>query len=204
MFKEKLNKKLHAALLANGIEEPKELQLKSLAKINSGSDVIAVGPEGSGKTTMAIISSIQKVPYAFETPPRVLILVGSKEKGLAMEEKFKLLTKETDLRILSIFEEGKMEVQAGDIYEGTDILIGTAKRIMDIYFKQTLNLNKIKLFIIDDAEEMIKNQWQGQIDRLALSLPKCQHLIFTNEFNEKVEKLISKFIVNPHIVELGF
>lgn len=202
MFKEKLNKKLNAALLTIGIEEPKELQLKCLPKINSGADVIAVGPDGVGKTTMAVISSLHKIPYAFETPPRVLILVASKEKGLAMQEQFKALTKDSDLRILSIFEEGKMEVQAGDIYEGTDILIGTAKRIMDIYFKQTLNLNKIKLFIIDDAEEMIKNQWQGQVDRLALSLPKCQHLVFANEFTEKVEKLISKFIVNPHIIEV--
>ncbi|MBL7920543.1 MAG: DEAD/DEAH box helicase [Bacteroidia bacterium] len=202
MFKEKLNKKLNAALLASGIEEPKELQLKCLPKINSGADVIAVGPAGVGKTTMAVISALHKIPYAFETPPRALILVASKEKGLAMQEQFKLYAKDTDLRVLSIFEEGKMEVQAGDIYEGTDILIGTAKRIMDIYFKQTLNLNKIKLFIIDDAEEMIKNQWQGQIDRLALSLPKCQHLIFTNEFSEKVEKLISKFIIAPHIVEV--
>jgi ATP-dependent RNA helicase RhlE len=49
---------------------------------------------------------------------------------------------------------------------------------------------------------MIKNRWQGQIDRLALSLPKCQHLVFTNELNEKIEKLISKFIINPQIIEV--
>jgi ATP-dependent RNA helicase RhlE len=58
------------------------------------------------------------------------------------------------------------------------------------------------LFAIDDAEMMIKIAAQGHIDRLALSLPKCQHLIFTDNYNEKVEKLIHKFIVAPQIIEV--
>lgn len=202
MFKEKLNKKLNAALLANGIEEPKEMQLKSLAKINGGYDIIGIGPEGSGKTTLSVIAAIHKLQYAFEDPPRALILVANKEKALAMEAQFKLLSADTDLRVVTVTEEGKIDVQTVEIYAGCDLVIGTANRIIDIYFKRTFNLNKIKLFIIDDAQEMIKNRWQGQIDRLALSLPKCQHLVFTNDLNEKVEKLISKFIIAPHIIEV--
>ena len=65
-----------------------------------------------------------------------------------------------------------------------------------------LNLNKIKLFVIDDAETMPKISAQGHIDRLALSLPKCQHLVFTDGLNEKVEKLIKKFIIAPQIIEV--
>ncbi|MBA2612526.1 MAG: DEAD/DEAH box helicase [Bacteroidetes bacterium] len=202
MFKEKLHKKLATALLINGFETPKELQLKCLPKINGGFDVIAIGPVNTGKTTTIVISAIQKLQTAFEDPPRALILVSNKEKALAMLEQFKLLTKETDLRVLAIFEEGKIDEQTVDIYAGVDVVIGTANRIMDIYFKRTLNLNKIKLFAIDDAETMIENRWQGQIDRLALSLPKCQHLIFTNGLTEKIEKLVSKFIVSPQIIEV--
>ena len=73
---------------------------------------------------------------------------------------------------------------------------------MEIYFKKNFNLNKIKFFAIDDVEMMIKNTAQGQIDRLALSLPKCQHLVFTNELTEKIEKLIEKFIIAPVIIEV--
>jgi ATP-dependent RNA helicase RhlE len=58
------------------------------------------------------------------------------------------------------------------------------------------------LFVIDDAEMIIKNSLQGQIDRLALSLPKCQHLVFTNDFTPKIEKLIEKFIIAPIVVEV--
>jgi len=120
-----------------------------------------------------------------------------------MMEQFDLFATDTGLRINSAFEDGNIDEQSIKIYEGTDVLIGTAKRMLDIYFSRSLNLNKIKLFVIDDPEWVIKNSWQGQIDRLALSLPKCQHLVFTKEMNEKIEKLISKFIVAPKWIDLN-
>jgi ATP-dependent RNA helicase RhlE len=203
MFKEKLNKKLATALEQNGISTANELQLKSLAKINAGFDVIGVGPDGIGKTTLITIATIQKLQEAFEDPPRALILVANKEKALALHEQFNLYIAETDLRIISVFEEGKIDAQTVEIYRGCDIVIGTAKRIMEIYFKRTLNINKIKLFVIDDAESIIANAWHGQVDRLGESLPKCQHLVFTKQYTAKIEKLIHKFIVAPHIFEIN-
>lgn len=202
MFKEKLHKKLAAALTEHHFETPTPLQAQCLSKINSGTDLIAIAPHGSGKSTLIAISAVQKLQRAIEDAPKVLILVGNKEKGMAMEEQLRLFAKETDLRISSAYEDGDLDDQIVKIYDGTDILIGTARQIVDLYFHRSLNLNKIKQFVIDDAELMIKNSWHGQIDRLALSLPKCQHLVFTTELNEKVEKLIHKFIVAPNLVEL--
>lgn len=202
MFKDKLNKKLASALLEHGFEEPKPLQLKCIPKINGGADVIGIGPDACGKSSTVLISAIQKLGSAFEDAPRALIIVANEEKALAMLEQFKLLSYNTDLRAEAVFESGKIDKQTEAIYFGTDIVIGTPKRVMEIYFKKNFNLNKIKLFVIDDAEMMIKISAQGHIDRLALSLPKCQHLVFANELNEKVEKLIEKFIISPIVVEV--
>ena len=202
MFKEKLNKKLAAALLENGFEEPKEMQLKCIPKINGGSDVIGIGPNNCGKSSAIIIGAIQKLGRAFEDAPRALIIVSDEVKALEMKEQFKLFAQGTDLRAELAFEGGKIDAQTEAIYFGTDIVIGTAKRVLEIYFRKNFNLNKIKLFVIDDAEMIIKNSLQGQIDRLALSLPKCQHLVFTNELNPKIEKLIEKFIIAPIVIEV--
>ncbi|MEO6305655.1 MAG: DEAD/DEAH box helicase [Bacteroidia bacterium] len=202
MFKEKLNKKLAAAIEEAGITEPKEMQAQLLTKINSGADVIGIGPLNSGRSTLINIATVQKLQRAFEDAPRALILVSNKEKAEAMAEQFMLFAKDTDLRVVTVFEEGKIDKQTMDIYVGTDVVIATAKRIIDIYFKRTFNLTKIKLFVIDDAETMIENAWQGHVDRLALSLPKCQHLVFTNNLDAKVERLIQKFIIAPHVVEV--
>lgn len=208
IFKEKLNKYLFNTITEAGIVEPKKIQEKTIARINGGTDVIAVGPDGVGKTTTIVITTIQKLREAFEDAPRAFILVADQEKAEAMKEQFTLLAKHTDIRVRVAHEGGKVDKQAGldkqgeEIYMGADVVIGTPKRSFDLYLKQHLNLNKLKTFIVDDAELMIKYSYQGQIDRMVNSLPKCQHLVFTNDYNEKVEKLISKFIVNPAVVEV--
>lgn len=202
MFREKLHKKLSSALLENGFEEPKELQKKCIPKINGGADVIAIGPNGSGKSTTIMMSAIQKLGMAFEDAPRALIIVSDEVKALEMKDQFRMLSKNTDLRAEVAFDGGKIDAQTEAIYFGTDIVIGTAKRVLEIYFRKNFNLNKIKLFVIDDAEMIIKHGLQGQIDRLALSLPKCQHLVFTNDLTPKIEKLIEKFIIAPIVIEV--
>lgn len=201
MFKEKLNKILAAELLANGYETPTPLQANCISKINGGFDVIGVAPDGSGKTSLTVISTLQKLTRAMDVPPRALILAPTTEKVLAMKEQFDKLTQEIDLHVECAYVEGDIDDQNAAIYSGTDIVIGTPKRLLDIYFSKNLNLNFLKLFVIDDAELMIKHGFQGPIDRIGLSLPKCQHLVFTTELNEKVQKLISKFIIAPKIVE---
>lgn len=202
MFKEKLHKNLYIALKEHKLETPTPLQAQCLSKINSGSDVVIAAPPASGKSTLVTIASIQKLQRAIDDVPRVLILAGNNEKGKALVEQFELLSQHTDLRINSAFEDGDIDDQNAEIYEGTDILIGTAKRLLDLYFASSINLNKLKLFVIDDAELNIKNSWQGQVDRLSASLPKCQHIVLTNQLTEKVEKLIHKFIASPQIVEM--
>jgi len=202
MFKEKLNKKFYSTLVENKLETPTPLQAQGLSKINSGGDVIFVAPEGSGKSTLASIAAIHKLQRAGDDVPKVLVLTGSTDTGKLLLAQLKSLTFGTDLRVNAAFEDGKIDAQNAEIYEGTDILIGTPKRLLDLYFASSINLNKLKLFIMDDPELMMKNSWQGQVDRLTSSLPKCQHLIFTTELNEKVEKLIHKFIVAPTVLDV--
>lgn len=202
MFREKLHKHLVAALESKGLGEATPLQRTCLPKINSGADLLIVGPGRSGRSTLIPIVVAHRLQRAIEDAPRALVLVSSKEKADQMAELFRNLTDHTDLRVECAYEEGDIDDQNEAIYAGTDLVIGTPKRLLEIYFNKNLNINKLKLFVIDDAEHMIKRSWQGQIDRIGLSLPKCQHLVFTEHYDEKVEKLIHKFMVAPHVLEI--
>ncbi|MFN8115872.1 MAG: DEAD/DEAH box helicase [Bacteroidia bacterium] len=202
MFKEKLNKRLAATLSERGFEEPKLLQLKCIPKINGGLDIIGVGPDGCGKTTTILIGTIQKLVSAFEDAPRALILVPNEERALAMLEQFKQLSGHTDLRAEAVFESGKIDKQTEAIYFGTDVVIATPKRIMEIYIRKNLNITKIKLLVFDDAETLVKENILSYLERLSLSLPKCQHLLFTKELNPKVEKIVDKFLIAPTVIEV--
>ena len=201
VFTEKLNKQLTNSLFENGFEEPRPLQELCIRKAASGTDIIVEGGSGSGKSTSIIIHTIQKLQSSFEDAARALIVVPNKEDAIAMKEQFLLLGKHTNLRIHAAQEGEKIDKQAEAIYFGADVIIGTPVRVLELYFKKNLNINKIKLFVIDNAELIIKNANQGQIDRLALSLPKCQHLVFTKDYSAKVERLIEKFIVAPAFIK---
>ncbi len=193
MFKEKLNKNLLKALTDLAIEEATPIQKKALSKINSGSDLYINSEEGTGKTTLLLLSCIQKLNYAFEDAPRALIITSSEEKALSCTEQFKKLAHYTDLRVTCVTDSGKIEQQTDAIYFGTDVVIGTTKRLVEIYLKRTFNITKLKLFIIDDVEEVAKQNLMSQLERLSLSLPKCQKLFCSNEYSEKIEKITSKF-----------
>lgn len=202
VFIDKLNKQFANSLLENKFEQPLPLQEMFLRKAASGSDIIVEAYAGSGKSTCIIIHTVQKLQSAFEDAARALIVVASKEDAIAMKDRFMLLATHTNLRVHAAQEGEKIDKQAETIYFGADVIIGTPVRILELYFKKNLNLNKIKFFAIDNAELIIKNANQGQIDRLALSLPKCQHVVFTNEYTPKVERLIEKFIVAPAFITL--
>ncbi|MES2762814.1 MAG: DEAD/DEAH box helicase [Bacteroidota bacterium] len=202
MFKEKLHKNLASALSENGFEEPKPLQLKCIPKINGGSDVIGIGPDGCGKTAMVLMAAIQKLGMAFEDAPRAMIIVAEEDKALAMKEQFNLLSSNTDLRAEVVVESGKIDKQTEAIYFGTDIVIGTPRRIMEIYIRKNFNITKIKLLAFDDTEVLVKQNIFSYLERLSLSLPKCQHILFATELNAKVEKIADKFLINPFVVEV--
>lgn len=196
-----MSKHLANALTENNILEPTVLQQKIISKINSGADLIIESEDNSGKTTALVLTTIHKLKEPFEDAARALIIVPSIEHAIEMENQFKLLSVGTKLRIHTAHEGGKIDKQNEDIYIGADVVIGTPKRIMEIYFRKNINITKVKLFAIDDTELVVKNLHQGYIHRLADSLPKCQHLIFTNAYSERIEAMIEKFMVAPQFIE---
>jgi ATP-dependent RNA helicase RhlE len=196
----KMSKHLANALTENNILEPTVLQQKIISKINSGADLIIESEDNSGKTTALVLTTIHKLKEPFEDAARALIIVPSIDHAIEMENQFKLLSVGTKLRIHTAHEGGKIDKQNEDIYIGADVVIGTPKRIMEIYFRKNINITKVKLFAIDDTELVVKNLHQGYIHRLADSLPKCQHLIFTNAYSERIEAMIEKFMVAPQLI----
>ena len=86
--------------------------------------------------------------------------------------------------------------------DGADIVVATPDRARAIYLKLGLNLNKIDLFVVDDAELIVKQGMQLQVAELANSITKCQHLVFTEVMHDKLEKMIAPFMKQPAIVEV--
>ena len=198
----KLNKQLVKAVADAGYTHPKEIQLKSLSRINGGQDVIAIGPEGCGKTTTYVLAVLNMLKYNTEGVPRVLILVPDKEHVEAVIEQFDKLNRNRSLLMVGLYAAPGIESQMNALADGADIVVATPDRARAIYLKLGLNLNKIELFIVDDAELIVKQGLQLPVAELANSITKAQRLVFTEVMHDKLNKMIDPFMKLPATVEV--
>lgn len=190
----KLSKPLVAAMTDAGFLTPKEIQAKTMSRILGGQDIIVIGPEGSGKTTTYVLATLMKLKYAFEEAPRALILVPDAEHVDHVLEQFKLLNRNNTFRILGIDSRGAIETQMNEVTDGVDIIVAVPDRARALYLKLALNTNKIQLFIVDNAELIIKKGLQLPVVELANSAYKSQHVVFTEVMHEKLNHMISPFM----------
>ena len=198
----KLSKALVTAMTDAGYLTPKEIQAKTMSRILGGQDVIAVGPEGSGKTTTYILGVLMRLKYTKDDSPKVLILVADADRAIAVIDQFVSLSKNRDLNIVGLYGTGGLEAEINELVLGIDIVVATPNRARAIYLKLGLNLSKLQTFIVDDAELIIKQGMQLPVCELARSAGKCQHLVFTEVIHEKMTKMTDQFMNFPTVLEV--
>jgi len=184
------------------IEDATPFQKGAIPKIKSGANVYAIGSENSGKTTALILTTLQKLKdYEEHDNPRILIFVKDKNAALTLQEKFEVFTKHMNLTLYSVYEEQAVQVQKDIIYEGVDIVIGTAKRLAKLYLSNSINLNDMNTLIIEDAQLLPRIDFGADIVRISESFPKCQYVVFSTEYDEKMKSLRNSFMANSVKVE---
>lgn len=192
----KLNKLLKQGLTENGIQELYDYQVKLIRRINGGGSVYLQGPAGSGKTTAMIIAVLQKLNYSQPDTPRAILMLSTGEDATTLYNHFKKIAAHMDLIIHLVTEEGKMDDQNMAIYAGADIIIGTPVRLTKLYFQCGINVNKVNLFILDEADKLVINRNLVELDRFADSLPKFQGIVIDQAPGQKIRKAFEVYMQN--------
>jgi superfamily II DNA/RNA helicase len=199
----KINEKLQEAIIELGLTEANDLQQETFSTLKSGADCIVISPKGSGKSTTIVLNVIQQLVCEGEESPRALIIVEDKAKVLAMEELFEQLGSKTDLRVYGIHDKGDMEYDKNYISTGIDVLIGTPNRLGDMFTTAGYNVNRLKMFILDDADAILKLRHETKIMRISNSITRTQRLIFSEQLTERIEILAEKMLSEPFLFEIG-
>ena len=198
----KINPNLQKALIENDFVEANEMQEETFSAIKSGVDAVIQSPKKSGKTTTIIMNVIQKMDKPLGESTRALILVQNKEKVLEAVEQFKKLNHYNNLRVIGVHERGDNDYDKNLISVGMDVLIGTPIRISEMFTSAGFNMNTIKMFVVDDIEEMLRKREDTLIDRLSSSIDKTQRLFFCTQITEKVEILADRIMIEPLFFEM--
>lgn len=202
MILKKINENLQKALVENGLTEANEMQQETFSTLKSGADCIIVAPQGSGKTTTIVLNVIQQLVAEGEESPRALIIVEDKAKVLAMEELFEKLGNYTNLRVYGVHDKGDMEYDKNYISTGIDVLIGTPNKLSEMFTTAGYNVNRLKMFILDDADPILKLRHETKIIRISNSITKTQRIIFTEVLTERIESLADKMMIEPFLFEM--
>lgn len=198
----KINEKLQQALIENGLSEANELQQETFSTLKSGADCIILSPKGSGKTTTIVLNVIQQLVEEGEESPRALIIVEDKAKVLEMEDLFEKLGNYTNLRVYGVHDKGDTEFDKNYISTGIDVLIGTPNKLSDMFTTAGYNVNRLKMFIIDDADAILKLRHETKIMRISNSITRTQRILFSEQISERIEILAEKMMVEPVLFEI--
>ncbi len=198
----KINENLQQALIENGLVEANALQQETFSTLKSGADCIILSPKGSGKSTTIVLNVIQQLVCEGEESPRALIIVEDKTKVLEMEALFDKLGNYTNLRVYGAHDRGDMEYDKNYISTGIDVLIGTPNKLSDMFTTAGYNVNRLKMFIIDDTDTILKLRHETKIMRISNSITKTQRIIFSEHLSERIEILAEKMLVEPFLFEI--
>ena len=200
------------ALEAQGYRHPTPIQAQAIPAVLSGRDVMACAQTGTGKTagfTLPILQRLQTCKPASGAskpttgrPPRVLILAPTRELAAQVEESVRTYGAHLQQRSLVIFGGVGMNPQIAALQRGVDILVATPGRLLDHARQGTVDLSRIEILVLDEADRMLDMGFIHDIRRVLALLPaKRQNLLFSATFSDDIRKLAHSFLHDPEYVE---
>jgi superfamily II DNA/RNA helicase len=114
-----------------------------------------------------------------------------------MEALFEKYGKYTDLRVYGVHDKGDMEYDKNYISTGIDVLIGTPNKLGEMFTTAGYNVNRLRMFILDNADPILKLRHETKIMRISNSITKTQRIIFSEVFSERIGILADKMLLEP-------
>lgn len=199
-----LNRQLLNAISDLGYTEPTEIQKKAIPTILNGQHFIGIAPTGTGKTASYILPILKKLNFPQGDIPRCVIFLPTHELVYQVYQNFVDLGKYTELRFTKVFGGGGIKQQRADLEAGTDVIIATPGRFMDLYKTGYIQLKAVKTMVLDEADKMMDMGFLPQLNQILEVVPsKKQNLLFSATFHEKIEKLSEDFLDFPVKVEVN-
>ena len=176
-------------------EKPSEIQEKAIPLILAGKDVIAGSASGSGKTLVfasAIIQNSEK-----ENGIQALILTPTRELAEQVAKALKKFSKYKHLGITAVYGGLPIAPQINDLRKA-DIVVGTPSRVLDHIQRRTIELNSVKILVLDEADRMLDMGFTDDVEKITSVCPiKRQTLLFSSTISEGIAHLAKKYMKDP-------
>jgi hypothetical protein len=190
---DELNLSLGNKLSELGLTGYSTNQQKLLQQYKQGGNCHLTANENDDLIAALVFLSFISAPKMFEGSPRVLWITPKTFDIKQRKDLYQLYTMRGDTTIEIAPDKGKIIEQRNAIFQGTEVLLGNPKRLMELYLQNGFHVNKIHLLIVEGFDEICKeNQAYQGVRRIIESLPKCQKLFISTKNHPKMLPLLDE------------
>ena len=200
-----LSPKALAAVASLGYEEPTPVQERAIPLVLKGHDIIAAAKTGTGKTAAFSLPSMDKLGHAKgERGPLMLVVTPTRELAAQIAEVCETVAKSTHHRVLSVVGGVSYNPQISALKRGTDVLIATPGRLIDLMEQKAAHLDRVEVLVLDEADRMLDMGFLPSVRKIVAATPKTrQTLLFSATIDRSIEGVAGTFLRDPEVVEIA-
>lgn len=195
------------AVKAKGYETPTPIQERSIKVILDGKDLLGTAQTGTGKTAAYALPILQMLfthKVAWNEKPRALILAPTRELALQIKENFRDYGRFLPLKCTVIYGGVSQVPQVRAIKNGTDILVATPGRLLDLMGQKHINLSHVKYIVLDEADQMLDMGFINDVQKIIEKVPEeRQTLLFSATMPPEISKLSDSILKEPERVSVA-
>ena len=199
---------IKTSISKQGFKKPTDIQYKSIPPILRGDDVLAIAQTGTGKTAAFAIPVLhilqERKIKGRPDGVKCLVMVPTHELALQTENVFRVLGKHTRIKTYAIHGGVEQDPQIAQLNKGVDVLIATPGRMFDLVSQGALQLQRVEILVLDEADHMLDLGFIKDIRDLMRHLPrKRQTLFFSATIDEKIKKIAYSLVTDAIHIQIS-
>ena len=190
------------ALDLKGYDTPTPIQAQAIPPVLSGRDLLGIAQTGTGKTAAFMLPSIDRLRDADNQTPfkscRMLVLAPTRELAGQIADSAKDYGALAGLKVHSIVGGTSVNKDRNKLHRGTDILVATPGRLLDLIDQKAFKLDGVEILVLDEADQMLDLGFVHALRRISQLVPaERQTLFFSATMPKAIKDLVSQYCRNP-------
>lgn len=185
-----------------GFDTLTDIQKETIPLAIEGKDIIGQAQTGSGKTIAFSVPLLNKLDLD-NKKVQGLVLVPTRELALQVKKEIEDLGKHLNINVLAIFGGDSMERQLKGLKSNPQVVVATPGRCIDLIDRNKLKVQNIKMFILDEVDEMLNMGFIDDVEYISSKMPETkQTLFFSATMPDKIKNIAKKYLVDPTTIKV--
>jgi ATP-dependent RNA helicase RhlE len=202
-----ISPKLAARIEALGLKEPTPIQQRAIPLALEGRDVMGLAQTGTGKTAAFGLPLVEMLAGLGKPEPKTvrgLILAPTRELAKQISDTLRDFVAGTPMKVTLVVGGASINAQSKRLERGTDLLVATPGRLIDLLERKALRLEKAKFLVLDEADQMLDLGFIHALRQIAKVLPEERHtMLFSATMPKQMSEIAEAYLKNPQRVQVN-